>query len=173
MAVATAGRAGAPLVQRLVIALAVLVAVGVVVSNARMVVHFMADQQATFVGGWSHAQWSPDEARSAADARKLESVASRVRAGGLKLIGRTRAQFLADLHTPLGPGVGTGASDELDGVLLVEVLNTETEQSYLCIAESTPDQLAIIARVQAPMPINFGLHCTWVDHDPLRIISKY
>ncbi|KAG8463877.1 hypothetical protein KFE25_000045 [Diacronema lutheri] len=113
MAVATAGRAGAPLVQRLVIALAVLVAVGVVVSNARMVVHFMADQQATFVGGWSHAQWSPDEARSAADARKLESVASRVRAGGLKLIGRTRAQFLADLHTPLGPGVGTGASDEL------------------------------------------------------------
>lgn len=66
-----------------------------------------------------------------------------------------------------------GGIDELDGVVLVEVLDTEANESHLLICEVSHQRFAIQAKIKSPIPGNLGLHSTWVDHASVSLTSKF
>jgi len=63
-----------------------------------------------------------------------------------------------------------GATDEEDGIVLIEGVNTNTGESELMFVE--PKAFTIVARVKSPVAANIGLHSTWVTSDS-SIIAKY
>jgi len=63
-----------------------------------------------------------------------------------------------------------GATDEEDGIVLIEGVNTNTGESELMFVE--PKAFTIVARVKSPVATNIGLHSTWVASDR-SIVAKY
>ncbi|GBG34098.1 Carotenoid cleavage dioxygenase 8, chloroplastic [Hondaea fermentalgiana] len=66
-----------------------------------------------------------------------------------------------------------GSTDELDGVVLVEVLDVEKNSSRLLICVATEENFRVEASIEAPIPGNIGLHSTWVDHASTQLAAKF
>jgi len=65
-----------------------------------------------------------------------------------------------------------GSTDESEGVLLVEALDTDANCSHLLVCENTEDHFSVICRVKSPMPGNLGLHSMFVDGNSFNT-AKY